>query len=100
MDGLLLSFALAGIGAPLESTPNAKVGTPARKIDYVRDVRPILSGNCFQCHGPDDKARKARLRLDERDGAVKELPSGNRAIVPGKPNDSEVLVRLNTTDDQ
>ena len=39
------------------------------KIDFNRDVRPILADNCFACHGPDDKARKADLKLDTREGA-------------------------------
>ncbi|MGP0062159.1 MAG: PSD1 and planctomycete cytochrome C domain-containing protein [Isosphaeraceae bacterium] len=70
----------------------------SRPIDFSREVRPILSNYCFPCHGPDDKARKAKLRLDVSDGASQELSSGNRAIVPGRPEDSEAMSRL-TTDD-
>ena len=62
-------------------------------VDFARDVRPILSTQCFQCHGPDAKARKAGLRLDVRADA---LASG--VIVPGKPDASELLARIGTAD--
>src|ERR1017187_5954792 len=74
-------------------------GPSESRSDYTRDIRPILSSHCFQCHGPDDKARKGHLRLDERTSALKVLPSGNRAIVPGNPDESELLERLTTDDD-
>ncbi len=70
----------------------------ADAVDFNRDVRPILSNNCFKCHGPDEKARKSKLRLDERDGAVAPAKSGERAIVPGKPNQSELVKRIFSTD--
>jgi hypothetical protein len=70
-----------------------------RKVDFTREVRPILAGHCFRCHGPDDKARKARLRLDTRDGAIKKLRSGDRAVVPGEPGKSELLARVTGDDD-
>jgi hypothetical protein len=63
------------------------------KIDFNRDVRPILSNNCYQCHGPDEKVRKAKLRLDTKEGAHA------AAIVPGKPDASELIVRLTATPD-
>lgn len=62
--------------------------------DFQREVRPILSRYCFHCHGPDDKARKTKLRLDERDSTTKELKSGETPIVPGKPNQSELVRRI------
>jgi hypothetical protein len=64
------------------------------KVDYNRDVRPILSDNCFACHGPDAKQRKVKLRLDTREGILGELKSGGRAVVPGKADDSVLLDRV------
>lgn len=63
-------------------------------VDFARDVRPILSSQCFQCHGPDEKTRKAKLRLDVRDEAIK---AG--ALVPGKPDASELITRICTTEE-
>jgi hypothetical protein len=67
--------------------------------DFSREVRPILSRYCFKCHGPDDKARKAKLRLDTPEGATKEAKSGAIAVVPGKPEESELCVRIFSTDE-
>src|SRR5262245_28477818 len=61
----------------------------ADKIEYNRDIRPILAENCFACHGPDSAARKARLRLDRRDDALKA-----EVITPGKPDESPVVERI------
>jgi mono/diheme cytochrome c family protein len=66
--------------------------------DFTRDIRPILSQNCFACHGPDEHDRRGGLRLDERDAALSELESGSHAIVPGKPASSEVVARIKATD--
>ena len=69
--------------------------------DFNRDVRPILSNNCFLCHGPDEDGRKGGqkgLRLDTREGALEDLGGGAFAIVPGNPEKSELLKRLVTTD--
>jgi hypothetical protein len=73
---------------------------PARAIDFNRDVRPILSNNCFKCHGPDAAERKAGLRLDAQEHALKSSESGARAIVPGKPDESELVRRILAGDDE
>jgi len=66
--------------------------------DFTRDIRPILSHNCFACHGPDEHDRRGGLRLDDRDAATAELDSGALAIVPGRPDESELIARLYETD--
>jgi hypothetical protein len=66
----------------------------ADDIDFNRDIRPILSNHCFQCHGMDAGARQADLRLDKVDDAI---ASGH--IVPGSPGDSELVNRITATDD-
>ncbi len=63
-------------------------------VEYNRDVRPILSDNCFKCHGPDAKERKAGLRLDVRDEALKRAESGRLPIVPGNASASGLLRRV------
>ncbi len=67
-------------------------------IDYTRQIRPILSNHCYQCHGPDGEQRQAGLRLDQREGALSVLESGGRAIVPGDPSASLVIDRVTSHD--
>ncbi len=70
----------------------------AEKVRFNRDVRPILSDTCFHCHGPDEKERKGGLRLDLREEAMKPAKSGATAIVPGKPEQSEIITRVLSKD--
>jgi hypothetical protein len=75
-------------------TALGSVAAPAAdKLEYNRDIRPLLSDNCFACHGPDPRARKADLRLDVREVAVQV-----GAIVPGDPGKSELVKRIFSTD--
>ena len=77
---------------PIASKPAAvSIAPAASQVDFNRDVMPILSGNCFKCHGPDPDSGKAGLRLDHRDIATKPADSGETAIVPGKPDESELV---------
>ena len=63
-------------------------------LEYNRDIRPILSENCFNCHGADSAARKAKLRLDRFEDATAKPEEGKPAIVPGQPDQSEAIRRV------
>jgi hypothetical protein len=67
-------------------------------LSFNRDVRPILAEHCWNCHGPDAAARQASLRLDTYDDAVHPAESGLPAILPNKPQDSELIKRINASD--
>ncbi|MDE0314373.1 MAG: PSD1 and planctomycete cytochrome C domain-containing protein [Candidatus Poribacteria bacterium] len=69
----------------------------AKKIQFDRDIRPILSDKCYACHGPDPAVRQANLRLDIKEGAFSE-PSGYPIIVPGDPENSELVLRITHED--
>ena len=68
------------------------MGIPAQ-IEFNRDVRPLLADNCFACHGPDAANRKGKLRLDVREAAL-----AKEAFFPGKPAESELVVRIHSQD--
>lgn len=69
------------------------------EIDFNRDIRPILSDNCYACHGPDEAHRQGGFRLDRKDSAFGKAETDEVVIVPGKPGDSELIARI-TTDDE
>src|SRR5262245_27118093 len=82
-------------GAQQSAATPAVVPAQERPIDYNWDVRPILSDYCFRCHGPDEKARQANLRLDTPKDAYAALRRpGTFAIVPGNPDSSQVIFRV------
>jgi hypothetical protein len=88
LAGSVFVYALAAAAEPSTET-----------VDFNRDIRPILSKNCFACHGSDGAQRATRLRLDQRDSAKKRLKSGVAAIVPGFPDQSEVVRRITAADE-
>ena len=76
-----------------KTKPPAKPAAPAAPIDYNFQVRPILAANCFKCHGADEKTREAKLRLDLAE------PAYEAAITQGKPDESELIKRIFTTNE-
>ena len=68
------------------------------RVDFDRQIRPLLSDRCSACHGPDAKSRKAELRLDRHESALAERPKGPAAIVPGDPAASELIRRITHPD--
>src|SRR6266567_1687340 len=68
------------------------------EVGFNRDIRPIMSDTCFRCHGPDKGARMVGLRLDIRGEALKPAVDGKIPIVPGKPESSEIITRIFSSD--
>lgn len=91
----LLAVLLGGLALGVSAS---RAAAPLAKVEFARDVRPILSDTCFACHGPDAKSWKGGLRLDSRGGALKGGKSGKPAVVPGKLVESELWRRISTTD--
>ena len=89
-----LGLGAAGALATLVLLLGSRPAQSADPVEFNRDIRPILSENCFFCHGPDKKHRDSGLRLDIRDEAL-----AKEAIVPGKPEESELIDRI-TSDDE
>jgi hypothetical protein len=95
----MATYCLAvAVGSPPGRSGPAEAAETPPGIDYNRQIRPILSDRCYKCHGPDAAERKGGLRLDLRDAAMAPADSGERAIVPGKPDESELLKRIHADD--
>ena len=92
-DYPLCTFVLLFLLLPAASVVNAQ-----QPVSFNRDVRPIMSDTCFPCHGPDQSARMAGLRLDIRDEALRATKSGAVPIVPGDPEKSAIVQRVFATD--
>ena len=114
----ILAYLVANFGAPAVGNTAAVVPTPASipaagatnrtgvasvpaddpsRVSFNRDIRPIMSGTCFRCHGPDASSRMAGMRLDIRDEALKPKAHGT-PIIPGDPANSEVVQRIFAAD--
>jgi mono/diheme cytochrome c family protein len=93
------------LAAPARSTPRpgpeAAGSSPAGgpRLSFNKDVRPILAGNCYACHGPDRNNRQAGLRLDREEVAKSPLASGHVAVVPGSPERSALIERITDPDE-
>jgi hypothetical protein len=86
-------------GAFLLSILLAAPARAAGKVDFNRDVRPILSDHCYACHGPDSGKRKAGLRLDRKEHAARKLRKGGFAVVPGNLAKSVLWQRVSSDDE-
>ncbi|MCA9018179.1 MAG: c-type cytochrome, partial [Planctomycetaceae bacterium] len=98
LTGFVLLLVAASSIATLAEKPTGK-SQAALDVDFNRDIRPILSKNCFHCHGPDAETREAGLRLDQRSSAIAKLESDEHAIVPNNAEKSELVQRIITSDE-
>ncbi len=100
-QSLAIAFCIAAHAITVERLGllPAVLAGPPEIVRFNAHVRPILSQNCFYCHGPDAKHREADLRLDVREAATADL-GGHAAIVPGKPDQSVLLERVCSADDE
>src|SRR3954451_7729048 len=99
LDGQILSVALytlcatlAVLGVAFGAGPANLAVRPDSTVDFARDIQPLFVAKCVRCHGP--QKGEAGLRLDGRQRALGKLESGTHAIVPGRPDESEILARV------
>ena len=95
---LLAVFLATNLALPIVFGQTSTNESKQPLIDFNRQVRPVLAKHCYSCHGPDEDAREADLRLDTQDGSRDDL-GGYQAIMPGDPESSELYLRI-TTDDE
>jgi hypothetical protein len=88
---------LALVAAVLSSPVSPATSVALEQVDFARDVKPILEKSCVKCHGASKQ--QGGLRFDRRDGALGTGDSGNRVVVPGKADESELLRRVNAADE-
>src|SRR5262245_32355241 len=98
ITAMLALLALVGIGTRMHESAQAQ-SRSSRQIDFNRDIRPILSGKCWSCHGPDAANLKIKLRLDSAKGVLADLGQGRRAITPRHPEQSELVKRISASPD-
>jgi hypothetical protein len=89
---LLAAVALMLAGLPAGAVEPASAPAPG-KVDFARQIRPILAENCFECHGPEPRGRKGKLRLDDRESQLRDR-GGYAVVVPNRPDESELIRRI------
>src|SRR5436190_5152888 len=99
MTKRLLCLLCVLCAAAVKSSAAVQGFTVPETVDFNRDVRPILSENCFFCHGPDKNKRKGNLRLDTREGLFAAIEGKRFPAIAGKPEQSEIYKRITATDD-
>ncbi len=93
-----LAVAILALVGAVHGSPRLVAASLPDRVDFNFHIRPLLSDRCFACHGPDDRARKAKLDLHTRQGALQGGTSGAPSLKPGDPDGSEILKRLLTSD--
>src|SRR5476649_1687258 len=96
---LLVILALCNVAASASRLLADDPSSAPEAVDYNRDIRQILSNNCYACHGPDQAKLQAGLRLDKQETALAALESGGAAIVPGNSGQSKLIARVISHDD-